>query len=287
MSIETEPGDRPAAAPPSQPVALREPRASVVDVVLGNPLVGLSPWIVYSLIEGDGRLELSSGIAFGMALVIVMLGRLRGRQPKLLEYTDTVFFAALAIFVAVASDSTHAWLERWSGEVANIGLVVIALGSIVLRDPFTLAYAKEDAPRELWRNPLFLRTNYVITWAWAIAFLIEAASGFYGDLVLHSSNNIWTGWIIQTFPMIVAAQFTIWYPGRVRALAAISRGEPATVPPIDQFIAMVTPWVTVIGVIALSVGNDPWWIGVGLIAIGVGLTNRFKHPPSADAASRA
>lgn len=250
---------------------------AVVDLVLANPLVGLAPWIVYSLVEGEGRLELSSAIAFGIALLILMLGWLRGSRPKLLEYSDVIFFGALAIFVAVASDDTHAWLERWSGEVANVALVAIALGSILVRQPFTLAYAKEQAPRELWDDPVFLRTNYLITWAWAIAFLIEAASGFYGDLVLDDSNNIWTGWIIQTFPLIVAAQFTIWYPQRVKALGAIAHGETGvSAPPLGDFVCQVTPWISIVGVIVLAMGAGPWWLGVGLIALGVGLTRRFK-----------
>jgi hypothetical protein len=258
-----------------------------VDAVLANPLVGLSPWIVYSLIEGGGRLEESSAIAFGLALAVVLLGMLRGSRPKLLEWTDTIFFAALAIFVAVASDDTHAWLERWSGEVANIALVVIAVGSIALRQPFTLAYAKESAPPELWDNPMFLRTNYVITWVWAAAFVIEAASGFFGDLVLDDSNNLWTGWIIQTLPLIWAAQFTIWYPQRIRALGARARGEQGAVPPVADFLAHCTPWLTVVGVIVLAAGGAPWWVGGIFIGVGVVLTGQFKQAAQAAEAVEA
>lgn len=257
-----------------------------LDAVLSNPLVGLSPWILYSLVEGEGRLELSSALAFGLALTILMVGWLRGGKPKLLEWSDVIFFGALAIFVALAAVGTHAWLERWSGEVANVALVVIALGSIALRRPFTLAYAKEQAPRELWENPSFLRTNYLITWAWAIAFLIEAASGFYGDLVLDDSNNIWTGWIIQTFPLIVAAQFTIWYPQRVRALGAIAQGETGIrAPPLGDFVCQVTPWISIVGVIALATDAAAWWVGVGLIVLGGALTQRLK--PDDDGAAPA
>ena len=252
---------------------------TLLDKVLANPLVGLSPWILYSLVEGENRLELSSALALGLALVILLLGWIRASRPKLLEYTDVVFFGALAIFVAVASDGTHNWLERWSGEVANVALVVIALGSILVRQPFTLAYAKEQAPRELWTNPAFLRTNYVITWAWAIAFIIEAASGAYGDAVLHDSNNIWTGWVIQTLPLIAAAQFTLWYPRRVRAQAREGESGPS----LSEFLATLTPWITVVGVIALVV-NDPWWIGVGLIIVGVAAGNRLQPEKPARAA---
>jgi hypothetical protein len=269
--------DAPALDRPHQP---RSP-GQIVDAVLDNPLVGLSPWIVYALIEGGGRLEESSAIAFGVALAVVLLGLLRGGKPKLLEWTDTIFFAALAIFVAVAGADTHAWLERWSGEIANLALVVIALGSIALRQPFTLAYAKENAPRELWDNPAFLRTNYLITWVWAIAFVIEAASGFFGDLVLDDSNNLWTGWIIQTLPLIWAAQFTIWYPQRVRALGARAHGEAIAVPPVADFLAHCTPWLTVIGVIVFAMGGAPWWVGLVFVGAGVFLTNQFKQAAAA------
>ncbi|MDO8189083.1 hypothetical protein Q5424_25690 [Conexibacter sp. JD483] len=262
-------------------------RGSLLDTLLGNPLVGLAPWIVYSLVEGEGRLELSAAVALGIALVLLVLNKLRGGSPKLLEFSDVVFFATLAIVVAVSSDGTHAWLERWSGEVVNIALVVIAAGSIAVRNPFTLAYAKEDAPREIWDNPAFLRTNYVITWAWAIAFAIGAASGFYGDLVLDNSNNIWTGWIVQTLPLIVAAQFTLWYPRRVEALGDISRGEQATVPSVSEFLVQVTPWITAIGVIVLVTDAGPGWLGVAFIIVGGVLTGRFKSASSRAQASAA
>jgi hypothetical protein len=256
----------------------------LAKVVLDNPLAGLAPWIVYNIVEGEGRLEISSALAFGLALAILMLNWYRGGTPKLLEYSDVVFFGALCVVVAVAPPDTHHWLERWSGEVANIALVVIALGSILIRNPFTLAYAKEEVEPEIWDNAVFLHTNYVLSWVWVGAFLIAALSGFYGDLVLDNPNNLWTGWIIQTLPMIVAAQFTIWYPKRVEALEAIEQGKAAELPPIGEFLGQVTPWISITGVVVLSAGDPtPWWVGAGLIAVGATLNRRF-HAPEPEAA---
>jgi hypothetical protein len=256
---------------------------SAIDKALANPLVGLAPWIIYTLVEGEGRLEISAAIAFGVSLMLLLVGWIRGSSPKLLEFSDVAFFGALAIFVALASDSTHDWLELWSGEVANTALVVIALGSILIRNPFTLAYAKEETPESLWDNPGFLRTNYVLTWVWVVAFAIEALSGLIGDAVLDDSNNIWTGWIVQTLPLIVAAQFTIWYPARVKALSAEGSTEPA--PPISEFLSHVTPWISVTGIIVLFVGGAPEWIAIALIVIGAALTRMLKVETQAPAAS--
>jgi len=236
---------------------------------MANPLVGLAPWIVYSVLEGPSRLELSSALALGVAVLILCLNWIRGLTPKMLEWSDVVYFTVLTVVIAVASNDTRDWLELWGGELANIALLVIVLGSILVRQPFTLQYAKEDTPRELWDEPHFLRANYVISWVWAGAFFIEAASGFYGDLVLEDNNNLWTGWIIQTLPLIIAAQFTIWYPNRLRALG---EGRISEAPTVGDFLGQITPWLTVIGILSLSFDAGPEWLGVVFIVAGIGLT---------------
>jgi hypothetical protein len=245
---------------------------------MANPLVGLSPWIIYSLAEGPNRLELSSAIALGVAVAILFINWIRGNSPKMLEWSDVVYFTGLTIVIAFASEGTRAWLELWGGEVANIALFVIVLGSILVRQPFTLQYAKDDAPPEMWDEPYFLRANYVISWVWALAFFIEAASGLYGDAVLRDSNNLWTGWIIQTLPMLIAAQFTIWYPNRLRALGA---GRISEAPTVRDFVGTVTPWLTGVGILSLSFDAAPEWLGIVFIVLGIFLTkglNGHKAP---------
>jgi hypothetical protein len=256
---------------------------STIDAILDNPLVGLSPWILYSLVEGEGRLELSAALAFGLAAFILFLNWIRGDRPKMLEYSDVVYFGALAIVIAFASAGTLRWLELWGGEVANIALLVIVLGSILIRQPFTLQYAKEDTPEEYWHTPEFLRVNYLISWVWAGAFFIEAASGFYGDAVLDDSNNIWTGWIIQTLPLIIAAQFTIWYPNR---LEAVREGRLDAAPTVGDFLGTITPWITVIGILVLSMDGGPEWLGIALIVLGVVLT-KVLNPGKTDRSAQS
>ncbi|HEY6531815.1 MAG TPA: hypothetical protein VIY72_05905 [Acidimicrobiales bacterium] len=274
--------DAPNSSPPPAPDgAPRSKASSILDAIMGNPLVGLSPWILYSLVEGNGRLELSAALALGLAFVVLVVNWLRGGTPKLLEYTDVVYFAALAVIVAFASEGTRTWLELWGGEVANIALLVIVAGSLLIRQPFTLQYAREDTPEEYWHTPEFLKVNYQITWAWAAAFLIQAASGFYGDAVLDNSNNIWTGWIIQTLPLIIAAQFTIWYPNRLEAV----RDGRKDAPTVADFLATITPWITIIGIISLSTDGGPEWLGIGLIVVGIGLTKALAGASSTKTAA--
>jgi hypothetical protein len=42
------------------------------------------------------------------------------------------------------------WLQLWAGELSNVVLAVFAVGSLVLRRPFTMAYAKDTTPPEHW-----------------------------------------------------------------------------------------------------------------------------------------
>lgn len=253
----------------------------MLDKVLSNPLVGLSPWIIYSIIEGEGRLEIAALLALGVALLVVVLGVSRGDRPKALEFTDVAYFGILAVIIAFASSGTISWLELWGGEVANMVLFIFVVGSIAVRHPFTLAYAKESAPREQWDNPHFLRANYVISAIWALAFGIEAASGLFGDAVLNNSNNLWTGWVIQTLPLIWAAQFTIWYPIRLRALGAQADGEDVRVPPVEELYATMTPWFTVVGALVFITGANPQWLGFAFIVLGVGLTSWLQRAAKA------
>ena len=113
-------------------------------------------------------MELSAAVALGLAVVILSLNWIRGGTPKLLEYADVVYFAGLAVLVAFASPGTRTWLELWGGEVANVAVFAIAFGSVLLRMPFTLQYAREDVPEEYWHEPEFLRVNYLITWVWVV-----------------------------------------------------------------------------------------------------------------------
>jgi hypothetical protein len=267
------------AGPTESPAA-----RSVLDRIMANPLVGLSPWILYSLVEGQNRLELSAALALGLAVVILAINWITGSSPKMLEYSDVVYFAGLAVVVAFADVGTKHWLELWGGEVANAALLAITLGSVMIRKPFTLQYAREDTPREYWDQPEFLRVNYLITWVWIAAFAIEAASGLVGDAVLHDSNNIWTGWIIQTFPLIVAAQFTIWYPNR---LAALREGKLASAPTVSDFLATVTPWITIVGIIVLAAGGAPAWVGITLVVAGILATKLLSGGHRAPETARA
>ncbi|WP_329179154.1 hypothetical protein OG754_33510 [Streptomyces decoyicus] len=253
--------------------------------LLDSPVIGMTPWIAMSVLVGPGRYELAVGVSLALAVAIVIAGRIRspGASLKILEISDVVFFAAMAVIGIFASPGTHRWLESYSGELSNIALMVIALGSMAVKVPFTLQYAREQVPREFWDNPRFLRTNYRITGVWGAAFGVAAIAGAYGDLVLHDANNLWTGWIIQIAAIIVALQFTRWYPEVVRARSLRERGLPGPPePPLSSMLLPPAGYLTPVGIVVLAFNAGPTWLGIALIAAGVLLVKSLNRPSAAE-----
>jgi hypothetical protein len=252
----------------------------VIKKLLDSPFTGFAPWIALSILMGPGRFELAAGVALAMSLFFVGADLSRRRTLKLLAVVDVVCFGLFLAAGFTASASQKNWLETWFGEISNIILVVVVLGSMLLRVPFTLQYAKEETPREHWSSPLFIRINYMITGSWALAFLVSAVVGFYGDAVLHNNNNIWTGWIIQIGADLIAVQFTSWYPRYAQA-RAVERGlipadgpvEPA---PVAELLLGISAYLVPVGIISLAADGGPWYVGVGFIAAGSILTDRLR-----------
>ncbi len=178
-----------------------------------------------ALVTGPGRFEEAAASAFALSLLLVVGGtHRRGSSFKLLELFDVAYFGTMAALALFASDRVIDWLEKWGGEMTNVALVAFALGSILVRQPFTLQYARETTEPEYWTSPLFLRINYVITWAWVGGFAVAAISGAVGDIVLDDPNNFWTGWIIQIGGTVFAIAFTEFYPDYATYHAAVREG---------------------------------------------------------------
>lgn len=77
-----------------------------------------------------------------------------------------------------------------------------------------MQYAREQVAPELWARPEFIRTNYVITAAWALAFAVMVVT----ELVLLTLLNVRRriGVIATVLALVGAVKFTGWYPERTR-----------------------------------------------------------------------
>ncbi|MFI2189895.1 hypothetical protein [Streptomyces sioyaensis] len=113
--------------------------------------------------------------AFLLGALLVVRARRAGAagDALILETSALVFFALLT---CVAFASPHAGLAHYVSALAPSWLALTAWATLAVRRPFTLGIARQNAPREFWSTPQFLRINTVITTAWATSFTLTAAA---------------------------------------------------------------------------------------------------------------
>jgi hypothetical protein len=179
-------------------------------------LLAFAPFILYVIVERvvgiRAGLVTASVIAAGLLLRDAVS---RVRKPKILEIGTFLLFAGLAAYAYFAG-------AVWSIPAVRLrvdsGLLLIVLISLAVRQPFTLQYAREKVAREFWKTPAFLRTNYIITAVWAVAFAVMVAA----DLAMLYVPSLPTRFaIIVTILAIYGAfRFTGWYPARKQTASA-------------------------------------------------------------------
>ncbi|MCV7191746.1 hypothetical protein [Mycolicibacterium brumae] len=242
---------------------------SFIDGYLRSPLSGIAPWVLMSLLATPGHFEIAVCTALGLALATMWLGSRRGMAVHALDVFGAVFFAALAVVGVFAPPETITWLTNWAGQLTNASLALFVLVTILIRRPFTLPYAKEQAPPEYWDSPLFSKVNYVISGVWAAAFTFSAAVGAYGAGVLGDPDNFWTGWVLQLGAIFFAVAFTEFYPDYAGAKDAASRGENEPAPPLAKLFDWLPTFVLIAGIFGWVTDALPDAAGIGMIVVGV------------------
>ncbi|MFT3973259.1 MAG: hypothetical protein QM699_07365 [Amaricoccus sp.] len=132
-------------------------------------VVAFLPFIAFALLTGPLGASGALLVAAVLSAVLVLRGWRRGETPKILEVGTLALFLGIAGFIHLTARA-----ESIAGVklAVDIGLLGIVLVSLLVGRPFTLQYAREQAPREVWDDPRFVQLNRRITLAWAIAFAI-------------------------------------------------------------------------------------------------------------------
>ncbi|MFS8114441.1 hypothetical protein QD460_22170 [Rhizobium jaguaris] len=179
-------------------------------------LLAFLPFIVFAVV--DRFVGPTEALLLAAVVSFILLLRdwlMLGKAPKILDIGTTILFSGLALYALLGGLMGSIFAVRLA---VDAGLFAVVLVSIAIRRPFTLQYAREQVARELWDSPVFIRTNYVITWVWAFAFAVMAAA----DVVLLYAPDVpATVGIIATIVALVGAiRFTGWYPEKIRQQAA-------------------------------------------------------------------
>ncbi len=179
-------------------------------------LLAFAPFIAFAVI--DRLVGPTEGLIAGALVSAGLLIRdwmSAARSPKILELGTFVLFGVMALYALLGSPD---WSLMGVRLRVDAGLLLIVLVSMIVRQPFTVQYARESVAKELWDSPEFMRTNYVITAVWALAFAVLVVA----DLILIYMPE-WpprVGILLTIVALYGAFKFTGWYPDRARASAA-------------------------------------------------------------------
>jgi len=182
-------------------------------------IVGFLPLIVFALLATVSQ-DLALWAAFAAAFAVGIRDFAHERMIRLLDGGATVLFGALALYAGFIQPSLTIEMTRL---VVDSGFFVLALFSILIRNPLTLQYAREQASDDLWQTKRFRLTNYGLTALWMLVFAAMAAVDAFTNVHkdLPTSYDAAAGLVLLT----LATGFTARYPGHLR-----SRAEPANRP---------------------------------------------------------
>jgi hypothetical protein len=179
-----------------------------------------APWIAFAVLSTSGEYRWGALVGLLLALALLVLDRRKGKQwdALIIESSSAIFFGALAIAAFTISPAP---LGEYGPAAASSWLALTAWGSLAIRKPFTLGIAKTMVPVEFHNNPIFYRTNAIITGVWAIAFTLDAC---LVALLLNVAPHATAALIaIKIGSFVLPAIFTVRYSQIVRARQEANR----------------------------------------------------------------
>jgi len=170
-----------------------------------NILASFAPFIAFAVLIHFGQTSLALWAAAVIAAALIVRdGVLAGKSIKILDAGTVLLFGLLAVFSTI---SGQAWTIPVVRLVVDCGLLLIVLASIAIGTPFTIQYAREMVPENLWSTPEFFAINRNITLAWAAAFAVMIAA----DLIMIFAPAYGTAAIVIN---ILALVFAIRYTAK-------------------------------------------------------------------------
>ncbi len=177
-------------------------------------LLAFAPFIAFAIlnhfVDPTAALIVAALVSFGL------IGReiLLGHSAKILEVGTCILFGGLAVYAYVSNAN---WPVVGVKLAVDVGLLLIVLFSLLIGRPFTIQYARESVPKELWDSAQFLRTNQIITLVWVAAF----AALIVADVILLYMPNVphKVGVLLTIGALYGAYKFTMAYPDRAKATA--------------------------------------------------------------------
>jgi hypothetical protein len=172
----------------------------------------LAPYGAFTTLMLVTSAAVSLFAAAAVCLMVIAHDILRGRSIKMLGAGSVILFAALGVYLTLVDSGLSTSAVKLT---VDAGVFAISLASLAIRQPFTLQYAREMVDTETAKLPGFMKSNYVITWAWTLAFLLMVMANVL--MIYVPGLPLWSGLAIAFAARNTAVYFTRWYPQYRRA----------------------------------------------------------------------
>jgi len=177
-----------------------------------NLLVGLAPWILFTVIAG--RVGSS---AVGYAALVAFLGSLalaiRGARHtgvNIIDAAGVVTFGILTVVGLTASPHDQQLLVDYGRGGAALVLATVMLVSAATV-PFTEQFARQNVDPRYWGSPVFRAVNRRISLLWAgLIYAMAIGHMISGYLADHGENprNLLLNWIVPVAVVLVGLKQT-------------------------------------------------------------------------------
>jgi len=177
-----------------------------------NLLLGLAPWILFTVIAG----RVGTG-AVGYAALVACLGSLvlaiRGAREtgvNIIDAAGVVTFGLLTVVGLVATPHVQQLIVDYGRGGAALVLATVMLVSAVTV-PFTEQLARPQVDRRYWGSPVFRAVNRRISLLWAALIYAMAichiTSGYLSD---HGENprNLLLNWAAPVLVVLIGLKQT-------------------------------------------------------------------------------
>ena len=164
----------------------------------------LIPWITFWI-----------AVSFGADLGAVITMAVCALVPLLMRKHKLVIWDQLSI-AAVALLSLAAYISGDRNLTTNVGYLVFGLfwlGSCLVKEPLCATYVKYNyGGDKAYKNPLFMKTNYILAACWGILYLLTAVWTYllrkagFGSILIVINN------LVPVIMGIFTVWFEKWYP---------------------------------------------------------------------------
>jgi all-trans-retinol 13,14-reductase len=174
---------------------------------------GIVAWIFYGVLSGSGHWIVAALGALVLSIAI-LAHEYTCHAVKILNCTAAGFFAfSLATTIAVGP----ALFKDYNAFLPWLVFAIVTWVTLLIGFPFTLQYAREQAPREVWDHPLFMRLNVILTLGFGLMFTVNAGLGV---TALTTGHLLTFGLLLPISLLIACIVFSKRYPKRYIERAA-------------------------------------------------------------------